>query len=182
MVTSVGISVKLGKWFGLTASCRDRVYVRVRGERSRQGTRSGEQVVVGCWRPRPARDSEKRVWNAREGVVGMMRASAGPAATTSTCTLCSCSTPTRLGGNPLPPHRTVKKTFRLLNISSRRLVIIPKPLTRVVLSSSISLDNRCRRLYHEKPYLGSRLIKHLYRYQSFHLVTDPIYVFSNYRS
>lgn len=74
MVTSVGISDKLGKWFGLTASCRDRVYVRVRGERSRQGTRSGEQVVVGCWRPRPARDSEKRVWNAREGVVGMMRA------------------------------------------------------------------------------------------------------------
>lgn len=74
MVTSVGISDKLGKRFGLTASCRDRVYVRVRGERSRQGTRSGEQVVVGCWRPRPARDSEKRVWNAREGVVGMMRA------------------------------------------------------------------------------------------------------------
>lgn len=180
----MGISDKLGKWFGLTASCRDRVYVRVRGERSRQGTRSGEQVVVGCWRPRPARDSEKRVWNAREGVVGMMRALDRRPQRPRALSALALRRPGLAGTLPLltAGRRTVKKTFRLLNISTRRLVIIPKLLTRVVLSSSIRRDNRCRRLYHEKPYLDSQLIKHLYRYQSFHLVTDPIYVFSNYQS
>lgn len=79
--------------------------------------------------------------------------------------------------SPSSSHRrTVKKTFRLLNISTRRLVIIPKLLTRVVLSSSIRWDNRYRRLFEEKPYLDSQLIKHLYRDQSFHLVTEPIYL------
>lgn len=102
MVTSVGISDKLGKWFGLTASCRDRVYVRVRGERSRQGTGGGRmleatpsagfrEASVECAGGGRGNDASER-WTGGHNVhVHSL--------------LCSCSMPTRLGGNPPPPPR-----------------------------------------------------------------------------
>lgn len=140
-------------------------------------------MVVGCWRPRPARDSEKRVWNAREGVVGMMRAreralDRRPQRPRALSAL-ALRRPGLAGTLPLllaPPHREEDVSAVEYFLPSSCDYCIPKLLTRVVLPSSIRWDNRCRRLYHEKPYLDSQLIKHVYRYQSFHLVTDPIYL------
>lgn len=183
MVTSVGISDKLGKRVGLTASCSSldswscvRARVRWTVQAGHTERRTGGGRMLEATPSAGFREASVECAGGVEGVVGMMRASAGPAATRSTCTLWSCSTATRLGGNPpLPPSTPhtavvviVKKTFRLLDISTHRRVIIPKLSTRVVVSSSIRRDNRCRRLYYEKAYryIDSQFINHIYRYRS----------------
>lgn len=79
--------------------------VRVQAHHTQEQVVAGSDAVVWSARPRPARDSEKRVWNAGpagwwEGVVGMVRASVAAGWTTRARVHAACAL---AGTIPSPP-------------------------------------------------------------------------------